>query len=82
LSPSSQLIHAAALSSVDALLFHMFTIVLVITSLCAFLLWLFRKYSNRRDHMGKKEDYEFFGSDRNSSWSDTAGDEHSFRRRM
>jgi hypothetical protein len=59
----------------------MFVIFLLISSLCAFAFWIYRKYAVRRDHMGKKEDYEF-GSDRMSSWSDAPADEHSFRRRM
>jgi hypothetical protein len=60
----------------------MFDIFLLITLLFAFAFWIYRKHAVRHDHMGKKDDYEFFNSQRNSSWADTPGDELSFRRRM
>jgi hypothetical protein len=59
----------------------MITSVLLIAFLFVLAGWIYRKHAMRRDHMGKKEDDAYSGSDRNASWAD-AGDELSFRRRM
>jgi hypothetical protein len=55
--------------------------ILLIASVCVVAICIYRKHAARRDHMGKKEDDDSSGSERNAAWADN-GDELSFRRRM
>jgi hypothetical protein len=54
--------------------------ILLIASVFVVAICIYRKHA-ARDHMGKKEDDDFSGSERNAVWADN-GDELSFRRRM